>query len=63
MMYKIDITSAHATQETWTSIIIKHPTEDGFVQDCIISSALAMDILQSCTEPSISCKIRDIITL
>ena len=26
---------------------------DGLVQDCSISSALAMEILQSCTEPSI----------
>ena len=26
---------------------------DGLVQDCSISSALAMDILQSCTKPSI----------
>ena len=26
---------------------------DGFVQDCIISSALAMEIVQSCTKPLI----------
>ena len=26
---------------------------DGFVQDCSISSALAMEILQSCTKPLI----------
>ena len=26
---------------------------DGLVQDCSISSALAMEILQSCTKPSI----------
>ena len=27
---------------------------DGLVQDCKISSALAMELLQSCTKPSIS---------
>ena len=26
---------------------------DGFVQDCSISSVLAMEILQFCTKPSI----------
>ena len=26
---------------------------DGFVQDCSISSALAVELLQSCTEPSV----------
>ena len=26
---------------------------DGLVQDCVISSALAMEILQSCSKPSI----------
>ena len=28
---------------------------DGSVQDCSNSSALAMELLQSCTKPSISC--------
>ena len=30
------------------------PYIDGLVQDCSISSALALEILQSCTKPSIS---------
>ena len=30
-----------------------HVVIDGLVQDCSISSALAMGILQSCTEPSV----------
>ena len=30
----------------------KQPHIDGLVQDCSISSALAMEILQSCTKPS-----------
>ena len=30
-----------------------HHYFDGLVQDCSISSALAMEILQSCTKPSI----------
>ena len=29
---------------------------NGLVQDCSISSALAMEILQFCTKPSKSCK-------
>ena len=32
---------------------------DGLVQDYSISSALAMDILQSCTKPSIEIDIID----
>ena len=41
-------------QEHWLSI-------DGLVQDCSISSANALEILQSCTEPSISgCPVRQI---
>ena len=35
---------------------------DALVQDCSISSALAMEILQSCTKPSIcDCGIRGLI--
>ena len=30
------------------------PDIDGLVQDCSISNALALEILQSCTKPSIS---------
>ena len=28
---------------------------DGLMQDCSYSSALAMELLQSCTKPSMSC--------
>ena len=38
---------------TWVSMYLKHKHIDGFVQDCSISSALAMEILQSCTKPLI----------
>ena len=41
-------------QEHWLSI-------DGLVQDCSISSANALEILQSCTEPSISgCPVKQV---
>ena len=33
------------------------PYVDGPVQDCSISSALALEILQSCTEPSMLCTL------
>ena len=36
---------------------LSFPHIDGLVQDCIISSALAMEILQSCTKPSIYCAL------
>ena len=32
------------------------PYVDGLVQDCIISIAYILDILQSCTKPSICCR-------
>ena len=32
---------------------------DGLVQDCRNSSALAMELLQSCTKPSTSSKINN----
>ena len=32
--------------------VVCHSYVDGLVQDCSISSALAMEILQSCTKPS-----------
>ena len=38
----------------WTGIAIIIDHTDGLMQGCSISSALAMDILQSCTNPSIS---------
>ena len=41
-----------ATSEV-TVVIIRHV--DGLVQDCSNSSALAMELLQSCTKPSMSC--------
>ena len=34
-------------------IDLNHPHSDGLVQDCSTASALAMEILQSCTKPSI----------
>ena len=37
------------------SIILPNIHIDGLVQDCSNSSALAMELLQSCTRPSISC--------
>ena len=37
-------------------IIQKHI--DGLVQDCSNSSALAMELLQSCTKPSISARLQ-----
>ena len=36
------------------TIILAHVHTDGFVQDCSNSSALAVELLQSCTKPSIS---------
>ena len=41
------ILDTHKTEYTWQVFYI-----DGFDQDCSISSALAMEILQSCTKPS-----------
>ena len=37
----------------WPQAYIKPLIYDGLVQDCSISIALAMEILQSCTKPSI----------
>ena len=35
---------------------------DGLIQDCIISTALAMEILQSCTKPVIYDQVYSIAT-
>ena len=39
--------------DTFCSASLYHGCIDGLVQDCSISSGLAMEILQSCTEPLI----------
>ena len=36
-------------------MLVSHRNIDGLVQDCSISRASAMEILQSCTNPSIYC--------
>ena len=35
------------------AFMLDHSAIDGFVQDCSNSSAVAMELLQSCTKPSI----------
>ena len=45
----------HALQLKQVSIANRDEYLDGLAQDCSISSALAVGVLQSCTKPSISC--------
>ena len=40
------------TEQLWESVLFEGYI-DGLVQDCSNSSALAMELLQSCTKPSI----------
>ena len=43
--------------------LIDYRYVDGLVQDCSISSALALEILQSCTKPSISSFVIGVLSL
>ena len=42
----------------WNIICMSKCYIDGLVQDCSISSALAMEILQFCAKPLISCFVK-----
>ena len=46
--------ASHASRNQSTMMMMIEPCVDGIVQDCSISSSLAMEILQSCTKPLIS---------
>ena len=44
------MTGIQLTQPVF-GVLIQYKDVDGLVQDCCISSALALEILQSCTKP------------
>ena len=42
------------------AVMLDHNSIDGFVQDCSKSIVVAMELLQSCTKPSIYCYVVEI---